>query len=111
MSTTTAAAAPKNWYDLNAPSTTTNFTTKKDLNTDPTAQKEMFLQLLVAQIKNQNPLSPSDGTEFVAQLSQMTGVEQLLGMRQDLKGLQTALATPPAPTGNGPARLPVKTLP
>ena len=27
-----------------------------------------FLQLLVAQLKNQDPLSPSDGTEFVAQL-------------------------------------------
>ncbi|MCX6599603.1 MAG: hypothetical protein NTV70_24885 [Acidobacteria bacterium] len=110
MSTTTAAA-PKNWYDLNAPSTATNLTTKKDLNTDPTAQKEMFLQLLVAQIKNQNPLNPSDGTQFVAQLSQMTGVEQLLGMRQDLKGIQSSLTEPAAPPTNGPARLPVKTLP
>ena len=109
MSTTTAAS-PKNWYDLNAPSTATTGT-KRDLNTDPTAQKEMFLQLLVAQIKNQNPLNPSDGTQFVAQLSQMTGVEQLLGMRQDLKGLQTALTEAQTPVGNGPARLPVKTLP
>lgn len=108
---TTNAVSPKNWYDLNAPSTATTGTAKKDLNTDPTAQKEMFLQLLVAQIKNQNPLNPSDGTQFVAQLSQMTGVEQLLGMRQELKGIGTSLTQPgPTPT-NGPVQLPPKVLP
>ncbi|MCX6591796.1 MAG: hypothetical protein NTZ56_09750 [Acidobacteria bacterium] len=107
---TTTAVSPKNWYDLTAPSSNTG-TAKKDLNTDPTAQKEMFLQLLVAQIKNQNPLSPADGTQFVAQLSQMTGVEQLLGMRQDLKGIGTSLTQPRATPANGDVQLPVKVLP
>ena len=40
---------------------------------------ETFLQLLTAQLKNQDPLSPLDSNEFTAQLTQMTGVElQLL---------------------------------
>ncbi|HEV2469747.1 MAG TPA: flagellar hook capping FlgD N-terminal domain-containing protein [Candidatus Sulfotelmatobacter sp.] len=44
----------------------------------------MFLQLLVAQLQNQNPLDPMDPTQFVGQLAQfselsaVTQIEQLL---------------------------------
>lgn len=55
------------------------------------ATKENFLQLLVAQIKNQNPLNPTDGTQFLSQLSQFTEMEQMLGMRQDIAAIRTAL--------------------
>lgn len=34
-----------------------------------------FLTLMVAQINNQNPLEPQDGTEFVSQLAQFSQVE------------------------------------
>jgi flagellar basal-body rod modification protein FlgD len=51
------------------------------------ATKEVFLQMLVAQIKNQNPLNPMDGVEFLSQLSQFTQVEQTLGMRNDIRQL------------------------
>ena len=51
-----------------------------------------FLQLLVAQIKNQNPLQPADGTQFLSQLSQFTEMEQMLGMREDLKAIRASLA-------------------
>ena len=39
---------------------------------------ETFLALLTAQLKNQDPLSPMDSTQFTQQLVQMTGVEQQL---------------------------------
>lgn len=39
---------------------------------------ETFMNLLTAQIKNQDPLSPMDSTQFTQQLVQMTGVEQQL---------------------------------
>lgn len=39
---------------------------------------ETFLQLLTAQLKNQDPLSPVDSNAFTAQLVQMAGVEQQL---------------------------------
>lgn len=55
------------------------------------ATKENFLQLLVAQIKNQNPLNPQDGAQFLSQLSQFTEMEQMLGMRQDIAAIRTAL--------------------
>lgn len=34
-----------------------------------------FLELMVAQLNNQDPLSPQDNTEFVAQLAQFSSVE------------------------------------
>ena len=39
---------------------------------------DTFLTLLTTQLKNQDPLSPMDSTEFTQQLVQMTGVEQQL---------------------------------
>lgn len=39
--------------------------------------KDAFLQLLVAQLKYQNPLSPSDPNQFMAQTAQFTMVEKL----------------------------------
>jgi flagellar basal-body rod modification protein FlgD len=69
---------------------------------DSLATKEVFLQLLVSQIKNQNPLNPMDGVEFLGQLSQFTQVEQTLGMRQDLAKILTAIErTPTAANGTG----------
>lgn len=37
--------------------------------------KDAFLQLLVTQLKNQNPLSPQDNGAFVAQLAQFSSLE------------------------------------
>jgi flagellar basal-body rod modification protein FlgD len=39
---------------------------------------DTFLTLLTAQLKNQDPLSPMDSTQFTQQLTQMTGVQQQL---------------------------------
>jgi flagellar basal-body rod modification protein FlgD len=52
--------------------------------TNSLAKTETFLQLLVAQIRNQDPLSPADGTQFLAQLAQFSQLEQLVGLRSDL---------------------------
>jgi len=60
-------------------------------NIDPLANKETFLQLLVAQIKNQNPMSPQDGVQFLSQLAQFTDLEQSLGMRQDIAAIKDLL--------------------
>lgn len=39
--------------------------------------KDAFLQLLVTQMKNQNPLDPQDNTQFVAQLAQFSSLESM----------------------------------
>jgi flagellar basal-body rod modification protein FlgD len=46
--------------------------------------KEDFLKLLVAQLSNQDPLSPTDPGEFVAQLSQFSSLEQLMNIKGGL---------------------------
>ncbi len=53
--------------------------------------KNMFLQLLVAQLRNQDPLNPSDGTQFVAQLAQFQQLEQAINMGQDIAAMRIDL--------------------
>src|SRR4051794_2348788 len=50
--------------------------------------KDMFLQLLVAQIKNQDPLNPSDGQQFLAQLAQFQQLENGINMGQDIAAIR-----------------------
>jgi flagellar basal-body rod modification protein FlgD len=69
-----------------------------------TVTKNMFLQLLVAQIKNQDPLSPADGTQFLTQLAQFQTLEQSMNMGTDLSAIRSDLdalvgATTGATTG------------
>ena len=61
--------------------------------TDPLTQESTFLQLLVAQIQNQDPLNPADSIQFVGQLVQYSQLEQLLGINQNVQKLVTN-ATP-----------------
>jgi flagellar basal-body rod modification protein FlgD len=84
---------------------TTNSTTGTSSSTDVAAapkndlaSKEAFLQLLVSQIKNQNPLDPTDGVQFLTQLAQFSQLEQMLGMRSDLGQIREALTAAPAET-------------
>ena len=53
--------------------------------------KQAFLKLLVAQIANQDPLKPMEGTEFVTQLSQFSMVEQQIAQSTQLGNMSTQL--------------------
>lgn len=51
----------------------------------------MFMTLLVAQLKNQDPLAPQDGAQFVAQLAQFNSLDQLVGIRNSIDQLNAAM--------------------
>jgi len=64
------------------------------------ADKDMFMRLMLAQMKNQNPLNPQDGTQFLSQLaqfSQLEGIGKINSSIQDMstmfKSTQTLQAT------------------
>ena len=57
--------------------------------TSAAADKSMFLQLLVAQLKNQDPSAPMDSTSFVTQLAQFQQLESTVNMGQDITGIRT----------------------
>jgi flagellar basal-body rod modification protein FlgD len=65
------------------------------------ANESTFLQLLVAQIKNQDPTQPMDSTAFLSQLAQFSQLEQLVGIRQDLENSSSTTATTPAASTTG----------
>ena len=46
--------------------------------------KDAFLQLLVAQMQNQDPLEPTDNTQMVTELAQFTTIEELQNLSSSM---------------------------
>lgn len=65
---------------LNSLGLTNNPADAKNAQKANTMGQDMFMKLMVAQLKNQNPLKPQDGAEFLSQLAQfstVTGIQDL----------------------------------
>src|SRR6056297_86272 len=52
--------------------------------------QQEFLQLLVAQMRNQDPINPMDGAQFASQLAQFNSVEQLISVNGGLSDLKSS---------------------
>lgn len=63
----------------------------KNALTDSTMGKDEFLNLLVTQLKNQDPMNPMQDKEFIAQMAQFSSLEQMQNMskitEEGFKGL------------------------
>ncbi len=53
--------------------------------------RDAFLQLLVLEMQNQNPLEPVDNAEMVAQLAQFSSLEQMQQLNDRFEGVVTGL--------------------
>jgi flagellar basal-body rod modification protein FlgD len=54
--------------------------------------RDAFLNLLVMQMQQQDPLSPMDNTQMIAQLAEFSALEQMNNMATSFEGLATTLA-------------------
>jgi len=53
---------------------------------------DMFLNLLVTQLKNQDPLSPTDNTAFVAQLAQFSQLEGINNLNDNFNKVSDSMS-------------------
>jgi len=70
--------------------------TQKSLYATPDAKslgQDTFLKLLTTQLQHQDPLNPMDNSEFVAQLSQFSSLEQLTNANDNLQGLAVGMSS------------------
>ncbi|HKW98407.1 MAG TPA: flagellar hook capping FlgD N-terminal domain-containing protein [Bryobacteraceae bacterium] len=73
------------------PNPTTPASTATGTGGMPEANQATFLKLLVTQIKNQDPLNPTDGTQFLSQLAQFSELEQMINVNTNLAQIQQDL--------------------
>ncbi len=73
-------------------SSSTTTSTSSSSTTPPTVNYTEFLQLLVQELKNQDPSNPSDPTQFVSQIATFSNVEQAVQSNATLTSLLTTTA-------------------
>ena len=81
---TTGSSAPSN-------GATASDTNAAIASTSGLGNEDTFLQLLVAQIQNQDPTNPIDSTTFLTQLASFSSLEQLIGINQGIQTLDTSV--------------------
>lgn len=65
--------------------------TTKAKSADETMGKDAFLKLLVTQLEHQDPLNPTENTEFVAQLAQFSSLEGIQNLNSSLGGMKGSM--------------------
>lgn len=91
MSTEAASSRPINWGNISDLLASSSNGQPKATTVKSLANKEVFLQLLVTQLKNQDPLQPAEGVEFITQLAQFTQLEESMSLRQSVDDIKATI--------------------
>jgi flagellar basal-body rod modification protein FlgD len=100
------SATPMNATNSTIGATDPTTTSSSSSPNSSLANENVFLQLLVAQLENQDPSNPTDGTQFVTQLAQFSDLSNTTDMASDLDSIKqtlsnlTAAGTTPTSTTN-----------
>lgn len=86
-------------------SSTTGTDTVQDVTATASrlANQDVFMQLLVAQLKYQNPMDPADGVEFMTQLTQFSQLEQMVSIREGVDSVTELISSMSGDTTTGDA--------
>jgi flagellar basal-body rod modification protein FlgD len=105
-----AISNPANLASAAAAAQTTPPPQTVSASTSDLANQNVFLQLLVAQLKNQDPTAPADPTQFITQLAQFSELSNSTAslvnsaqMTSDLTAIRQQLALLTPPTATAPA--------
>lgn len=82
-------------YQQSTDTGTTTTSSSKELG------KTEFLQLLIAQLKNQDPMNPMDNGQFISQMATFSSLEQLISINQGIDELVGSIQPEPNTTNNG----------
>ena len=71
--------------------TTWNTSNAATQTTTETSDKDMFLNLMLQQMKNQDPTQPMENQEWLSQLAQYSSLEQMTQMNEGLQDLTESM--------------------
>jgi flagellar basal-body rod modification protein FlgD len=57
------------------------------VSNDQFVSQDTFLQLLITQLKNQDPMNPQDSSQFVAELAQFSSLEQMTALSTKMEAV------------------------
>jgi flagellar basal-body rod modification protein FlgD len=77
MSIPSTEAVGTPYFGASGAAATTGTTAGTSSSSSTAVDKDMFLKLMVEQLKNQDPMNPTDSSAFLAQTAQFTSLEKL----------------------------------
>lgn len=92
MSTTQATPSSSLISSLSSTPATTSISTGSGSSGGMTVDTNEWLTLLTTQLKYQDPMQPTDSTQFVAELAQFNGVQQQVQTNVTLNGISSRLS-------------------
>jgi flagellar basal-body rod modification protein FlgD len=75
---------------LYSTSTSSNTSTSKSTSGTSGLGESDFLNLLITQLKNQNPLEPMKDTDFIAQLANFSNLQQMTSVNTNISAMNGA---------------------